>query len=70
MIIINSLKHDKKYICFDYAVLHFPPYKHQDRINASKKINTSLNAMYFKTPKNVIEFIVTFFKCIIQEITK
>tara|TARA_R110002020_G_scaffold184071_1_gene380837 strand:+ start:689 stop:892 length:204 start_codon:yes stop_codon:yes gene_type:complete len=57
-------KYDKDYVRFDYNIPEGNKYR--DVVN--KKINTTIRAMYFKTPSNPIEWIVTFFKCIVRGI--
>ncbi len=60
----HDSKTDKAYVRFDYNIQQGNKYR--DVVN--KKINTTIRAMYFKTPSNPIEWIITFFKCIIRGI--
>ena len=55
-------KDGKDWIRFDYHLEEGNKY----RTIINDKINTTIKAMYFKTPSNPIEWITTFFKCIIR----
>ena len=62
---INS-KNDKAYVRFDYNIAQGNKYR--DTVN--KKINATINGMYFETPQTITQYIVTFFKCIIEGLIK
>ena len=58
---MNS-KTDKAYVRFDYNI----PQGNKYRNIVNKKINTTIRGMYFETPKSPIQYVVTFFKCIVE----
>ena len=37
---------------------------------ADKKIDCTINSMYFETPTGKIDWVITLFKCIIRELSK